>query len=237
MNKLHFTIYFILIAFHIHIFGQTSLSVSTNFGGAIPNKSQKNSTAKIFPGANLGLTTQITGFNKIVIKTELELGFTAYNYYLNEDKKDTLVESVVLGNTVMVPTYYYTFIKGHTRLFYIIPNIILSYKLCDKIIIYTNLYSKFNIIHKDLIFIKVQVGEGGLIPDVNLNQDNSSNINLLNAGLGLGIEYKINDNYSLFFNTKRDLWRFYILNTIKDSDGNDLPFYFTGMNIGINYKF
>jgi hypothetical protein len=53
-----------------------------------------------------------------------------------------------------------------------------------------------------LIFIKVQVGEGGLIPDVNLNQDNSSNINLHNAGLGLGIEYKINDNYSLFFNTK-----------------------------------
>lgn len=217
--------------------GQNSLTISTNFGGAIPKKTQENSTAKIFPGANLEFTTQISSFNNIEIKTGLELGFTAYNYYLNQDKKDTIVESVVMGNTVMVPTYYYTFIEGHTRLFYIIPNIILSYKLFDKIIIYTNLYSRFNLIHKDLVFIKVQVGEGGLIPDLNLNQNNSSGINLLNGGIGLGMDYKINENYSLFFNAKRDLWRFYKLNTIKDADGNNLPFYFTGINIGINYKF
>ncbi len=237
MNKLYFILFFILIAFHFHIFGQTYLSVSTNLGGAIPEKTQKNSTAKIFPGANLELTTQISNLKKISIKTGLELGFTAYNYYLNQDKKDTIVESVVMGNTVMVPTYYYTFIEGHTRLLYLIPNIILSYKLFDKIIIFTNLYSRFNLIHKDLVFIKVQVGEGGLIPDVNLDQNNSSGINLLNGGIGLGMDYKINENYSLFFNAKRDLWRFYKLNTVKDENGNDLPFYFTLANIGLKYKF
>lgn len=232
-----FLYHFIFLLTTISIHSQYVVSLSTNIGGALPVRSQPGTSSKLFPGVGLNVSKNFENSSSLYVYTAISIDFYAYNYFSTSSRKDTVVATEILGNQTLVPTFYYTFIEGKTRVLSISPKLGIGYKILSRINIFISSYGKINSIHYDKILVRVQIGEGGLIPDINQNIDNSTNVNLFSFGLNFGMGYVLNDKLSLNIEVTRDITRFYKYNSIKDINGNDLAFYFTGAKLYLNYNF
>lgn len=235
MNKILFFI-IICLVFTLNLSAQTSLHFGSNIGGAIPTKSTEGSSAILIPGAFFGVSNQFQISEKISFNPQISFELKHFGYSAIQ-KKDTVVESEVAGIIANIPTYYTATITGVSRFVTLNADIPVEIKFGQKIAINLGVYGNYKLYSSDAINVHVQIGEGGLIPDVDSAYNNRDNINSFEGGFLLGGKYAISDKLSLNFVGYRALSRHYKLDTILDENGQDTPFFFTMFRLGIVYNF
>lgn len=155
--------------------------------------------------------------------------------YSSIQKKDTIVVSEVAGIMANIPTYYNANISGKSRFLTINADIPFGFSIGEKLAVSVGMYGNYKLYKSDQINVHVQIGEGGLIPDVDSAYNNKAKVNNFEAGLLLGGKYNINGQLSLNLTVYRALSKHYVLGTISNNHGQDIPFYFTMFRIGIRW--
>ncbi|MDD2635475.1 MAG: outer membrane beta-barrel protein [Bacteroidales bacterium] len=233
MNKILPVIFlFSFISFGLH--SQVDINVGFNAGGAIPSESVESSSASILPGAYLGFTKDIKLGEKIYLAPEISFEFKHFGYS-SIQKKDTVVVSQVAGIMANIPTYYTANVTGKSRFITLNADIPFGISIGKKAAVLFGVYGNYKLYKSDQINVHVQIGEGGLIPDVDSSNNNAEQINNFEGGLMLGGKYSINENLSLNFNVYRALSRHYVYGTIPNDSGQDIPFYFTMFRVGVKW--
>ena len=231
-KKISVIILLFFIAFNLH--AQIALTSGLNMGGAVPKESVEGSSASLLPGAYLGLSKEMDLGQKLYLSPEISFEFKHFGYS-SIQKKDTMVVSEVAGIMANIPTYYNANISGKSRFLTINADIPLGFSIGEKLSILFGVYGNYKIYKSDQINVHVQIGEGGLIPDVDSAYNNKAKVNNLEGGLMLGGKYSINENLSLNLTVYRALSRHYVLGTISNYSGQDIPFYFTMFRIGVRW--
>ena len=235
MNKL-----FLIILFWLFLSSTLSaqfyISGGTNIGGAVPMEKTEGSTAVIYPGAFLSFGNTIRISDRLSFTPQINFDLRRFDYFATQ-KKDTIVETVVLGNIANVPTYYQANIHGQIRLLGINAELPFAYRIGKKLEFAFGIYGTAYPFKSDEITINVKIGEGGLLPDIDSTYNNKEKINNFDAGLMIGGSFQANERLSFFITAHRSLTRFYKMNAVKNDAGNDIPFYYTQARIGIRYSF
>lgn len=215
---------------------QFSVNIGSNIGGAIPTTKTEGASAKILPGLYLGIAHDFTLTTKIKFQPAVVFDFKLFGYMAMQ-RKDTIVEAEVAGIIANIPTYYKANVNGNIRLAGAYLELPLYWTIFKKNSLVVGIYGSGNYYKSDEVNLNVQIGEGGLLPDFDSTYNNKSNINTLEAGVLLGGSFYINDKLSVSIIGYRALTRFYKFDAIKDDAGNDIPFYYTMVRIGISYSF
>lgn len=235
MNRV-LVILFLYLFFTLNLSAQTSMHFGSNFGGAIPTKSSEGSSAILLPGAFLGVSNQFQISEKIAFNPQISFELKHFGYSAIQ-KKDTVVESQVAGMIANIPTYYTATITGVSRFVTLNADIPIEIKIGKKSAISIGVSGNYKLYSSDAINVHVQIGEGGLIPDVDSAYNNKDKINNIEGSILLGGSYSLNQRLALRFVGYRAITRHYKFNAIPDENGQDTPFFFTMFRLGIVYNF
>lgn len=220
--------------FGINLMAQVNFGVGTNIGGALPNEKTEGSSAILYPGAYLSFGYAIPVSQTISFNPHISFDFRMFDY-LATQRKDTVVEALVMGEIRSVPTYYQANIHGKIRLGGIYAEFPIEYRFSKRSRLSFGIYGSMLPYKSDNISINVKIGEGGLLPDIDSSYNNKSKINTFDGGLSLGGSIDLNDRLSLSVNAYRSLSRFYKMDAVKNDAGEDIAFYYTQVRVGIRY--
>ncbi len=248
MNKVLIFLTFLLLSFSVKsqecnksFFdgSKTLVNIGLNIGGAIPTKLTKGSSALLLPGGYISINKDLYISRRIKFQPSLYAEFQLFGYGAIQSK-DTVVQTEVAGIMANVPTYYTATVDGMVNMGRVgleIPVIFSFQFFSRRTSLIAGVYSNYAFYKSDKVNINVQVGEGGLIPDVDTNYNNKNKINSYAAGFLLGTNIHLNDQFSIKLIAYRDITRFFKQNAILDENGQDIPFFYTNFRIGLSYYF
>lgn len=235
MNKT-FAIVLFWLFFSSTISAQFYLAGGSNYGGAVPTEKTEGSSAVIYPGAFLSIGNTIKISERFNFTPQISIDLRRFDYFATQ-KKDTIVQTEILGNIANVPTYYQANIHGQMHLIGINAELPISYRIGNKLNFAFGFYGTVLPFKSDAISINVKIGEGGLLPDIDSTYNNKAKINNFDAGFFIDGGFQANEKLSFFITAHRSVTRFYKMNAVKNESGNDISFYYTQARIGIRYSF
>lgn len=226
----------ILIFTGLNLYSQSvELFSGINYGGALPSEKIENSKGSGCLGLSLGTGINFEISKKFMFSPSLSYELRRFKY-TSQEHNDTVVSVDMFGSPASLPTYYTAFVSGKPLLHYATLNLPIKLYYNEKMSLNFGIYYGFAFVGKDITEVLVQIGEGGVIDDQYIEQDNWDKINKHEIGLSLGGSYNISERIDITLRAHRSLTPFYDENHIKNSDGQNVNFYSTGVQLTINYQ-
>ena len=236
MRKIIIYIFFAFLAVSVSSQTKFSVGAGTIFGGAINNENVENATGVPMFGASIDFAYRNAVKDNFTISPKISYEHRTFEYAANE-RKDTLVYTEVMGNTVGVPTYYQAIINGKLNSGGITLNLISEYRFLRKSSFIVGIYSTLFMYKNDYVDINIRIGEGGLLPDIDSSYNNGLNLRRFEHGLSLGGKYHVSEQFSVSIVGTRALSSLYSISGITNDNGEEIRFYSTYAKIFLNYYF
>jgi hypothetical protein len=226
----------VLVFAGMSVFAQSfELFSGINYGGALPSEKLENTKGSGCIGLSLGVGAKFIISEKLVFAPAINYELRRFKYS-SQEKKDTLVSVEMFGSPAQIPTYYTAYVSGKPTIHYASFSLPLKYYYTAKLSIDIGVYYSFAIFGIDNTQVIVKIGEGGLIPDQYIEQKNWDKINKHEFGFSIGGTYYLSEKIDISFKAHRSITPFYCENHIKNSDGENVNFYSTGIQLTINYQ-
>ncbi|TVR78046.1 MAG: hypothetical protein EA412_09550 [Chitinophagaceae bacterium] len=207
--RLLITIYFLtLIVYMAKSENLAALKVGVQAGGAIPNQNIEGSYA--IPG--LSFHAGIELFKKKTERIEFKSGLNLHYRnltYGQEVKKDTLISIEIQGQQGKVPSYYYAEAEGEMRFLSLEIPFNFYYIIKEKLFLQFGVWGYYHLYKYDSGTVHIQIGEGGVLDDLEESFDNENYLRQADFGLSGGIGYRFNPKLSMELEIQRGLFSVY----------------------------
>lgn len=213
-----------------------SLSLGTIFGGALNNENIDDAHGKPMFGGTIDFGYTYKLRENILLTPKISYEFRHFKYSAHE-RNDTVVKAEVGGNMANIPTYYYADIDGKVNSGGVTVNIDAEYVFMERSSVLIGLYSSFFLFKNDYVDINVQIGEGGLLPDVDSSYNNNVNMSPYELGLNIGGKYYFSPKLSFAIIGTRALTSLYSFSEIRNEKGEEIKLFSTYAKIYLTYYF
>ncbi len=235
MLRLPILLLFIFIS-KLAVSGQNgfSLGFGTNYGGPLANKTLANASGKSLFGSGFHLSYNYNLSSKLAFVPSLTLDFRHFSYKALE-RKDTVVEVEMNGIVGDIDTYYQAIVNGKSQTSVGSLNLLGEFRYSKRSTLlfgaYWGLFSR----RSDHVELKVLIGEGGFLPDIDSTYNDGANIRNYEIGLSLGGRFYLSEKVSIDFLTTRSLTPFYKVWTARNEEQLGMKFFSTYVRVAINF--
>lgn len=211
-----------------------SLGFGTNYGGPLANKTIENASGKSLVGFGFHLAYNHNFSSKLAFTPTLTLDFRHFSYKALE-RNDTIVEVEMGGTVGTIDTYYQAKINGRVHTVLGSLNILGEYRYSKRATLLFGAYAGMFPKRSDNVFLKVIIGEGGFLPDIDSTFNDGANIRNYEIGLCLGGKFYLTEKVSIDFLTTRALTPYYNLWIPRNEKQEGMKFFSTYVRISLNF--
>jgi hypothetical protein len=211
-----------------------SLGFGTNYGGPLANKTLENASGKSLLGTGFHLAYNHNFSPKLAFVPTLTLDFRHFSYNALE-RNDTIVEVEMGGIVGNIDTYYQAKVNGKAHTVVGSLNALAEFRYSKRSTLLFGAYAGVFPKRSDNVFLKVIIGEGGFLPDIDSTYNDGANIRNYEIGLSLGGKFYISEKVSIDFLTTRALSPFYKEWVPRNEEQKGMKFFSTYVRVSLNF--
>jgi hypothetical protein len=164
---------------------EISILAGAAYGGPIPRPSSPDAKGQPHWGPQLSLSFDSFLGQKAGWGAQLQWAYSSLNYS-DFYRRDTIVTIQAGGQDLRVPTYYTANVDGKMRHHYIYLHLFGFYQPFPRNRIFFGPYLGYLAAADDPGIVRIVIGQGGLLPDINESFNNSDKIHRMEFGVSGG---------------------------------------------------